>query len=73
MGFSSYQTERSIITYIKAISFPESSFPRPEGGKRTALERSDLTSENSGLPVEVRMLDKKTFKRSKMASVEEKL
>ena len=28
-----------------------------------------MKSENSGLPVEVRMLDKKTFKRSKMVSV----
>ena len=36
-------------------SYPGSSFPLTSGRKRTTLELSDLKSENSGLPVELRM------------------
>ena len=36
-------------------SYPASSFPLTSGRERTTLERSDLKSENSGLPVELRM------------------
>ena len=40
---------------VRPPSYPASSFPLTSGRERTTLERSDLKSENSGLPVELRM------------------
>ena len=50
-------------------SYPGSSFPLTSGRKRTTLELSDLKSENSGLPVELRM-PKPEINMAKMASSE---
>ena len=44
-----------LASFVRSPSYPESSFPLTSGRKRTTLELSDLKSENSGLPVELRM------------------
>ena len=45
----------SYTAWAEPPSYPGSSFPLTSGRKRTTLEISDLKSENSGLPVELRM------------------
>ena len=46
---------RTDLSRVVPPSYPGSSFPLTSGRKRTTVERSDLKSENSGLPVELRM------------------